>query len=130
MDICCCRDLRGKIKKLEEQLEILKATLMPLRQFDGLPHAKSTESRVETVTQKIIDTESELANLREEMLIRIPELAIEIVQKVGGVEARILVQRYCFGEPFKLIAKSMYLSEARVYLLHKNALIKFKGGSG
>jgi len=54
------------------------------------------------------------------------ELTIDIVTKIGGLKAQVLVRRYALLQDFRTIAKEIYLSEARTYQIHKEALEKYK----
>ena len=128
MRIESARELQEKIERLEETLELLRSSSQatPAR-LDGLPHAKSLESRVETIAQKITDIESELGRLRTELYVTAQELTIDIVSKIHGTKAQVLVRRYALLQPFKLIAAEMCLSEARIYAIHQEALVKYKG---
>lgn len=127
MELKKAMEIQKKIEMLEGQLDLLRTTsqVTPAR-LDGLPHAKSLESRVEIFAQKIVDTEAELERLRAELYVTAQELTIDIVTKIHGLKAQVLVRRYALLQPFSVIAKEIYLSEARTYQIHKEALAKYK----
>ena len=126
MKIESAREIQDKITLIESQLELMRAAsqVTPAR-LDGLPRAKSFDSRVEAVAQKIVDAEAELGRLRAELYVVAQELTIDIVTKIGGLKAQVLVRRYALLQDFRTIAKEIYLSEARTYAIHKEALAKY-----
>ena len=127
MELKKAMEIQKKIEVLEGQLDLLRtASQVTPARLDGLPHAKSLESRVEIFAQKIVDTENELERLRAELYVVGQTLAIEIVSKLHGKRAECLVRRYALCQSFKNIAAEMRLSLVRAYSLHKEALQEYK----
>lgn len=121
-------ELEEIISSTRDELESLraKASAPSPSKLDGLPHAAQMSSRVETLTVKIVDTEKELADLREEYAIALIDLAEEIYRRVNGRAATILFEQYVGGKSIPEIAKMMDLSASRVRQLKSDGLKAFE----
>lgn len=127
MKVTRVMELEEIISSTSDELERLraKATAPSPSKLDGLPHAKATASRVETLTVKIVDTERRLADLREEYAIAQLDLAEEIYRRVNGRSAQVLFEQYVGRKSISEIAKMMDLSASRVRQLKSEGLKAF-----
>jgi len=121
------RELNKKIRDLEWRLQALRAeadNIVPI--LDGLPHASATKSRVENLTLKILDSERELDNLREQFI----SAALELDNKIENTslnqqEKTVLSLRYVSCMNFQDIWLKLGTSDAKIFYLHRAALKKF-----
>ena len=116
MELSRIRELKEEIEEKEAQIEALRGALsaVSIPTLDGLPKAKSPlSSKIERLTAQIIDSERELENLRGELIevsIKLPE---EILERVKGRAAQVLIKRYCYGESYKEIAITLKFQRFR-----------------
>lgn len=93
--------------------------------LDGLPHGTKNESRTESLATKIVDTERELENLRDEYAAASFQLVSEINQRVSGKASTVLFLHYIMFEPFTEIAAEMKISPSHVSKLHRHGVNQF-----
>lgn len=122
-------ELEEKILATEELLETfrVKAKAAGTSKIDGQPHGQATTSRIESLTVKIVDTEKELADLREEYKTTVLNLSRAIDQRVKGRAATVLYFHYVMCEPFAEIANMMSLSQSQISRLHRQGRKEFYG---
>lgn len=128
MKLTSVMELEEKISSTRDELESLraKASAPSTSKLDGQPHAKTTASRVETLTVKIVDMERRLADLREEYAIALIDLAEEINRRVNGRAAQVLFERYVDMKSIPEIASAMGLTASRVRQLKSDGLKAFE----
>lgn len=102
-----------------------KAKSPPNSSLDGLPHGTKNESRTESMATKIVDTERELENLRDEYAAASFQLVSEINQRVSGKAATVLFRHYVMLEPFTQIAEELELAPSSVSKLHGRGVKQF-----
>lgn len=120
------RELRNRILALTrhiERLRIAANNLVPV--LDGMPHARNAESRVESLTVKIVECEEELSALRTEL----DEAAAQLAGKIKNApltmqEREVLILRYVACERFRDISFQMHYSDAHVFRLHSDGVEK------
>lgn len=121
------RDLRTRMRDLERHLQALRlsaANIVPI--IDGLPHSTDIRRRVEMNVVKIVDTERELDQLREEYV----NAAIDLEGQINSApldlqEKTILILRYVACKNFRDIEFELKSNDARVFYLHRTAQKKF-----
>lgn len=118
------RELRKKIRAVESRLQALKTNaenIVPI--LDGLPHAKTAQSKVERNALKIIESEQELETLRTELIQAKSALADKIMSQVDEPNYQtLLVLRYVECLSFREIARRMHYTLRSVYRTHKKIL--------
>ena len=127
MTLYAVRDLANKINRHEKYLDGLRAALTSTtRRLDGMPRAQSLDSKIERLTQKIIDGESELIDLKNSQADNALALSLEIYNRIKNQNAaQILCLRYVHCLPFKDIIAEMKYSDASIYKLHKSGVEEF-----
>lgn len=126
MDLRSVRNLKAAIEERRQQIEILSSAQISISFVDGLPRAKAQGSRVEKIAAAIVDAEKEIAALVVELDKTAAALATEIFRLVEGIKRRrVLMLRYVGCLPFREIASEMAISEARVFVLHKEGVQQF-----
>lgn len=121
------RDLREKIRDLEWHLADLRKiaeNLAPIQ--DGMPHAQSTNSKVEKLALRIVEIGKEISALQEEMDAAAAWLLNELKKFLHGQELRIMTLRYVACKHFRDIQFELDLSDSRVFYYHRQALKKLK----
>ena len=120
------RELRNRILAMARHVESLRisaSNLVPV--LDGLPHARQSESRVEKIALKVLESEKELASLREEFDTVAAQLAEKIKNApLSSQEREILILRYVACERFRDISFQTNYSDAHVFHLHRTAVDK------
>lgn len=127
MNLRCVEDKRQEVRRQERLIEHLRGLQgLTARPLDGLPKSKSQSSHVEKIVAQIVDGEKNLSDLRDELLELQDALTAEIYRRVTNLSAvEVLVARYIFGKTFPQIAGEMFLSERRVYKLHRQGVDDF-----
>lgn len=127
MKLTVVSDLYKKITLKEERLAFLytKSKSAPKSGLDGLPHGTTETSRTESLATKIVDTEGELENLRDEYAAASFQLVSEINQRVSGKAATVLFRHYVMLEPFTQIAEELELAPSSVSKLHRHGVKQF-----
>ena len=115
------REIRKRIKELEEKLQILRRAstdLVPLA--DGLPRAKSAKSKVEMLALKAVEAEKELEYLNEKILYAKSELADKIMTETDDPAFQVLLMyRYVECLTYREIARRMDFTLRHVFGLHE-----------
>ena len=124
------RELRNKIlatTRHSESLRLAATNLVPI--MDGMPHARTSESRVEKLSLKIVECEKELTGLREEFDAAAALLADKIkAAPLTPQEREVLILRYVACERFRDISFQMNYSDAHVFRLHSDGVEKILQG--
>lgn len=131
MKLRCVEDKRREVRRQERLIEHLRGLQgLTARPLDGLPKSKSQSSHVEKIVAQIVDGEKNLSDLRDELLELQDALTAEIYRRVTNLSAvEVLVARYIFGKTFSQIAGKMFLSERRVYKLHRQGVADFNAAN-
>ena len=118
------RELKKKIRDVESQLQALRTAaenLVPI--LDGLPHSNEAKSRVEKIALSLVETERELDNLREKIIVVKSQLTDKILREVEDTTYQtLLVLRYVECLSFKETARRMHFSLRYVFKLHDKIL--------
>lgn len=128
MNLKTIRELDSEIKSLEGKLKGLKNSVLTVStsRITGSPRAKAIDSRIEVMTQKIVDIETELAELnqrREELAL---QLSLEIYERVKRVDVgRILYLRYVECLPFSDVLTQFDYTEQHIWRLHREGVKQF-----
>ena len=114
------RELDKKIRAVESRLQALKINaenIVPI--LDGLPHAKTAQSKVERNALRIIESEQEIETLRAEMIQAKSTLADKIMSQVDEPNYQtLLVLRYVECLSFKETARRMHYTLRQIFRLH------------
>ena len=92
------RDLKKRIRDLETRLQTLRLSaenLVPI--LDGLPHSTEAKSRVEKLALEIVEKESELTALREQIILDKSRLADLILRYIECLSFRETARRMKYG---------------------------------
>lgn len=120
MELEVVTDIRRELEHERRRLKSLKSAATDItRRLDGLPHAKTQSSRVETLVTEICAAEERITALELKLVEAAQDLTIEILSRVAGTDGEVLVRRYVTCEPFEAIAAAMGYSASRVYFLHR-----------
>ena len=72
-----------------------------------------------------MDSERELENLRGELSESVIALTQEILARVRGNSAQVLIRRYCVGKSFKEIVFEMHYSQSHIFRLYQQGVQQF-----
>ena len=118
------RDLKKRIRDLETRLQTLRLSaenLVPI--LDGLPHSTEAKSRVEKLALEIVEKESELTALREQIILDKSRLADLILREVKDPALQtLLILRYVECLSFRETARRMSYSLRHVFNVHERFL--------
>lgn len=121
------REIRERIVTTEAELANLRGlagNLVPT--LDGLPMARSLDSRVEKLGVKIVDAEAELDRLKAEFDKAAAELFDEIQRRVRSIElVAVLSLRFVSCLSFRQIARRMNYSVRQVFRLNQQGIFEF-----
>lgn len=131
MKLSAVVELRAKINDTKTELERLKmmSSSFPSR-LDGMPTAKSTTSRVESLSVKILDCECRLTELVEEKIRTQIDLSLEIMSRVTGKARDVLILRYVDCKPFATIIDELKYSKSTIFNLHRRGKTEFQSARG
>lgn len=120
------RELKKKIRDLEWRLQALRAeadNIVPV--LDGLPNPSDVKSRVEKLALKIVESDVELASLRERFINAALLLGNQIEDApLNSQEKTVLSLRYVSCMNFQDIWLKLETNDAKIFYLHKVALKK------
>lgn len=121
------RELKKLLVKEEQRLNSLRINALNITPIlDGLPHAKTAQSKVEKNALKIIESEQELETLRAELIQAKSVLADKIMTQVDEPNYQtLLVLRYVECLSFREIARRMHFVLRNIFTLHDAALENF-----
>lgn len=119
-------NINGKLSDEKNRLAAIDDSLNFITPIiDGLPKSTSNNSRVEKLVAAKIDCTKRIADLQAESQNVKAELSLIILtSQLDTVEINILLLRYVQCLPFTDIAKKVFLSESRVFALHRRAVKK------
>lgn len=121
------RELKKLLTKEEQRLDALRinaVNIVPI--LDGLPHAKTAQSRVEKNALKIIESEHEIEHLQTELIRAKTTTLDKIMSKVDEPNHQtLLVLRYVECLSFREIARRMHFVLRNIFNLHDAALKSF-----
>lgn len=117
------RELVQKLKREEQRLQALRTNaenIVPI--LDGLPHAKTAQSKVERLALKIIESENLVEELQAEILRAKTKLIDFILERVEEPNSQtLLVLRYVECLSFRETARRMHYCLRNIFLLHDDA---------
>ena len=121
------RELKKILTKEEQRLNSLRINALNITPvIDGLPHAKTAQSKVERNALRIIESEQEVETLRAEMVQAKSTLADKIMSQVDEPNYQtLLVLRYVECLSFREIARRMHFVLRNLFNLHDAALENF-----
>lgn len=123
MKLTVVRDLMQQVNHLASQCEKFSFIISS---FDALPKSKSLTARINIFTEKFIDTEKELQELRIQAADSAIALTLEINQKIPKAKiADVLLKRYVYLLPFAQIVQQSNYSEPSIYLFHRIGVKQF-----
>ena len=117
------RELIQKLKREEQRLQALRTkaeNIVPI--LDGLPHAKTAQSKVERLALKIIESEQLIEVLQAEIIrakTRLIDLILERVEEPAF--QTLLVLRYVECLSFRETARRMHYCLRNIFQLHDRA---------
>lgn len=129
MNLDSVRELREKISAAEIDLRDLRllAETVPTAKIDGLPHCRQLGSRVETVAQKVVDAEEELARLKSECDELAAKLFDEIQRRINKpTTVLILTLRFVEGLSFRKIARRVNYTLRQVFRFCQAGVAEFE----
>ena len=121
------RELKKILTKEEQRLNSLRINALNITPvIDGLPHAKTAQSKVERNALRIIESEQEVETLRAELIQAKSALADKIMSQVDEPNYQtLLVLRYVECLSFREIARRMHFVLRNLFNLHDAALENF-----
>ena len=121
------RKLNERIKATENLLAVLRARAesVTVPKFDGLPRAKTIQSRAENLALKIVEESRELESLHEQIISATAQLTAQICRLVEDSQERtVLILRYVSCMHFRNIGFRLGKSDASIFRTHRDALKK------
>ena len=132
MNLNAVRELKEKIVTAEAELENLRGlagNLVPT--LDGLPMARSLDSRVEKLTVKVVAAEKELDRLKAEFEKAAAELYDEIQRRVKSVQAAtVMILHYVTCLSFRQIARRISYSLRQVFRYNQQGVTEYENFKG
>lgn len=115
------RELCKRIRELEKRVARLKASrdnIVPV--IDGMPHATTAKSKVESLALKIVEDERELTTLRNELeQARVHVAEVIMLEVDDPICQAVLLLRYVECLPFKDVARRMKCGLRQIFRLHR-----------
>ena len=130
MELSRIRELKQQIEEAELNLEALRGRLESVSSIlkrlpEVLQRNSSLKSKVEELASQVMDSERELENLRGELSESVIALTQEILERVRGNSAQVLIRRYCVGKSFKEIVFEMHYSQSHIFRLYQQGVQQF-----
>ena len=121
------RELNAKIREIETHLTTLRNRANDITpKLDGLPHASTIRSQVESLALKIVEESLQLDELHARIVSEAANLTKEICRLVSDPQERtVMILRYVSCMRFRDISFRMKFSDRKVFTLHHDALEKF-----
>ena len=121
------RELKKILDKEEQKLNALRINTVNITPIlDGLPRAKTAQSKVEKNALKIIESEHEIQRLQSELICARTITLDKIMSKVDEPNYQtLLVLRYVECLSFREIARRMHFVLRNIFNLHDAALKSF-----
>ncbi len=116
-------DILKRARKCELEISVQEEHIERLRRIART--VKGNRTRCEKIVEKLASLEAE-TNKMIDKVVDIKREALVLVNDLTGEEKCVIERYYILGETWEQIANKMYMSERRVYLLRKSALIKLK----
>ena len=114
IDLC-----RQEYKKESDMIDAIRST----SDNDGMPHgsgiSKPTEEkaiRLSGKAMRLIDAELEAVRIRQKIF--------DVIYSIGGIEARVLYERYIELKPWEEVSKAVDYSESQTQRYHRKGLEK------
>lgn len=127
MNLSAVVELRRELEKEKSRLESLKAAVTNLTvKLDELPRSSARVSRTEKLATQIIDSERRIAELEIELVNQALNLTEEILRRVAGQSANVLLMRYIRIKSFEDIAARLNYSRSYVSRLHRQGVKAFE----
>ena len=82
-------------------------------------------SRIRELKEQIEEAELDLEYLRGELAESVVTLTQEILERVRGNSAQVLIRRYCVGKSFKEIVFEMHYSQSHIFRLYQQGVQQF-----
>lgn len=114
-----CRRILNKGEELENYRSIATKITPTL---SDMPKVQSNESRVEVITEKIIEVESQISEELDELRNVRSEIEDAIKQVQNSIYQELLERRYIQGQRWERIAIDMMYDYRYVIKLHGKAL--------
>lgn len=116
-------DILKRARKCEFEISVQEEHIERLRRIAR--NVKGNRTCCEKIVKKLASLEVE-TNEMIDKAVDIKREALVLVNDLTGEEKCVIERYYILGETWEQIANKMYMSERRVYLLRKSALIKLK----
>lgn len=118
------RELNSKIREIETHLTTLRNRADDITpKLDGLPHAATIRSQVESLALKIVEESLQLDELHAQIVSEAANLTKEICRLVSDPQERtVMILRYVSCMRFRDISSRLGFSDRKVYALHHDAL--------
>ena len=123
------RQLNKRLKSARQRLAVLRQSAEDLvKVLDGMPKAQSPNSQVERLAVLCADQEALVRRLRAAMELSAINLIDDLRRiPLTPLELEILILRYALCENFRDIGFEKKMSDARVYQIHREGVIKVVG---
>lgn len=132
MNLNCVRELKERIVTAEAELLNLRGlaqNLVPT--IDGMPTARSLDSRVERLSVKVVYAERELDRLKSEFDRQAALLFDEIQRRVKTTQAATVVTlRFVTCLSFRQIARRINYSLRQVFRLNQQGVTEYENFKG
>ena len=118
------RELNAQIREIEVHLTTLRNRAHDITpKLDGMPHASTIRSQVESLALKIVEESLKLDELHARIVSEAANLTREICQLVSDPQERtVMILRYVSCMRFRDIGFQMNKSDRKVFALHHDAL--------
>lgn len=125
-ELNCVRELNSKIREIELHLTTLRSRADDITpKLDGLPHASTIRSQVESLALKIVEESLQLDELHSRIVSEAANLTKEICRLVSDPQERsVMILRYVSCMRFRDISFRLGKSDATIFRLHHDALAK------
>ena len=115
-----------RVARLEAELveeRLLIDAVRSVSDNDGMPHGSGTSDPTADKAIRLADKLQRLADARLEA-VRIRQEVYDTIEKVGGFEADVLMQRYIYLKTWAEVCESLFYSWTKVRTAHNAALEK------
>ena len=120
------RELNAQIREIEVHLTTLRNRAHDITpKLDGMPHASTIRSQVESLALKIVEESLKLDELHARIVSEAANLTREICRLISDPQERtVMILRYVSCMRFRDIGFQMNKSDASIFRLHRDAFAK------
>lgn len=122
-ELTLVRHLKNCAARLEKQLRSLKFLTVSVSNLSEPPVSRNWTSKVESITVRLLDTQSELDELNARILQEKKILLEKILEQADDpLDQTILILCYVECVSFRQAARQLNFSLRQIYRLHDNAV--------